>query len=909
MRALRFVSLLMVITAFSSGSAYAEMFQPVPFDGNTTLSFEPDVRLHPGTSGTIELWVAAPNQISTNLVTVVQHDNNYRVGLFGHRKAVYLEILNGPKSYVVEAKMDLTDGQYHHVAFVIDGGMATVLVDGEWAQEGGKGTDAPQRTVRSHAPFRPAVSGGTALRLGGEPGRYFEGYLYALRIWNRPLGQAELQWTRRFYGWPEVGPNDSMAFKNLNQAIVAYASFTDKERALHYPDPEVLETSRVGGFGGTAFFIGPYHARKSFTYGIKQVFAQVLPPFILAFGVQGLDGQGRSVALLPPMIPSPNRESEVVEKWAALSRNLADSSSPAAVREAYRKDMEETQFGFDPDSADDIARLQTRMDYHFFQLPPGEQITAISGTHNYSTIETLRFHTKTTESAIFRQTAGQNGYMAFHLALPPGAVFAGLVGSRTAEEKLESIGLAYTLPSLTPQQTDRLYASLHPWIAESQQQPQKVFDPNNHALKNSGHGTYALLPAYRLLFNDIGHESEILAIQDAGNERVQAGRFLRTVGSFSYVLTSFDTNRWYYPLPFADKGGVLLTAPNDVRFFGVAHVLPAVLLPPDPQEEGDSKDKITWGGTFSLDQRPTLLTANFQGYHIFRMDPRNLQSNTGAPGRVFAYPSEASRAFSPTDSKIIVPHGLTLVVDNRADEGSETTTIDNEEEYKRSWSGHLGISAGVPVLFSFKENVSMKNEMAQLNKQEYKRVVAKSVETRYALVQDRARIKLSDELTQLVLELRDRYRAGLPSDFPRLFERFGTHYPHAVTYGGMALLEIDFQSTESTNSNSSEKSIEVEVSGMIEELSLGAKGGTTVSQAQRNTQGFSKERIRFNTYGGSMSQGQGWSLPKGEEVPIYLDLRPIYELLSPLYFDDEVIWTDLRRELVVNWNALMGVTQ
>jgi hypothetical protein len=894
-------------------SVAAENYQPVYFDGTKTLSFKADVRLHPGRSGTIELWLAAPENIREPFVTVLRHGSeddapHYRVGLFGDRKRMYLETL-GPNSASIEAAVDLTDGLYHHVAFVVDGGMTRVLVDGAWAGEGGPGTDAPRRDTIKPTPFLPVLPTGRSLHIGGEPGRYFSGWVYTVRIWNKPLNELELEWTKQFYGWPQYRPSvDSIGFKSLTDSLIAYSSFTQTEQRLYYPNPQVYLTPMVGGQQGKSFFIGPYFSGPSAeSYGrIKRILAQILPPRITRFVVQHEDALGRSIAMPRNEGQDIVADTQFAEEWPASWMALHDKTG---FQQRVQR-LNQLQFGFDPESTDDLARQQQH-DFHVFQLFPGQQLTAVSGTHNYQQIETLRFHTNQGMSEVFRQNPAQNGFAPFHISVPPGASFAGITATTTEQGYLESIGLAYTAPEPSDEEAQLNFVAAQRWVDRNQPLPMKRFDIKDPAFDDR-HGTYTVQPVYRFRTSQKDTQRSLLALSESGHSGnyVLAGAFTRGVGStpYSKALERLS-NQYYQPLPHWDEGrGSIFLDGRLIRFYGSMSILPTTLETPTPYETGTS-DKISWGGTFSLDQRPTLLKANFQGYNMLRMDPRNFQANTGAPGMIFAYPQEGSKNFYPTDNKIIVPHGLILVSDNEGDESSDTTTVSTESEHKSAWSVHMGASVGIPLIFSFKENGSYQEEMSRMQKNNLRRVISKSVETRYALVLDRARMQPSDEMYARVMEMRDRTLAGLEVNYADFIASFGTHYANAVTYGGMAFLEIDFTEQEQQIATANQTTIEAEASGMLEELSLGVSGGGSKSISDRLTKTKSRESIRFQTLGGSMSRGEGWSLPKGEEVPVYLDLRPIYEVLSPLYFDDEVVWTELRRGLSDHWNALMGVAQ
>ncbi|MCY2968442.1 MAG: hypothetical protein NT069_33260, partial [Planctomycetota bacterium] len=66
--------------------------------------------------------------------------------------------------------------------------------------------------------------------------------------------------------------------------------------------------------------------------------------------------------------------------------------------------------------------------------------------------------------------------------------------------------------------------------------------------------------------------------------------------------------------------------------------------------------------------------------------------------------------------------------------------------------------------------------------------------------------------------------------------------------------------------------------------------------------GAKTEAESIRTVGGDLAQGGGWSVPDHTEVPVLLDLRPIDELLSPVFFDDRLVWTRIRSRLHTRLN-------
>jgi hypothetical protein len=291
------------------------------------------------------------------------------------------------------------------------------------------------------------------------------------------------------------------------------------------------------------------------------------------------------------------------------------------------------------------------------------------------------------------------------------------------------------------------------------------------------------------------------------------------------------------------------------------------------------------------------------------MSTHDYQSNTGSSKLLFKYPKEDSQDYWTTDNKVIVPHGLFYNNDNGGSDKGVTTTVESEDSYRTLWGFSLGAEIGIPKIASFSVNSKFENEVEESSKISLTRSIARTIETRYAMVVDKARLDLSDEFRERIEELRRQHVLGYEPNFSAFMSAFGTHYPYAVTYGGLAYLELFGSSQSSSLSQRDKLELEIKANALIDVLSVGVSGGGNYEQAQKNQRAIKEEKFKFGTMGGSISRGQGWTLPRGEEVPIFLDLRPLYELFSPLYFDDPVIWGDLRVGLSVTFNNYINMVE
>jgi len=163
---------------------------------------------------------------------------------------------------------------------------------------------------------------------------------------------------------------------------------------------------------------------------------------------------------------------------------------------------------------------------------------------------------------------------------------------------------------------------------------------------------------------------------------------------------------------------------------------------------------------------------------------------------------------------------------------------------------------------------------------------------KYALVLDPPYAQLSDAFIDAVDDAR---RTG---DYQALIEKFGTHYPYAITYGaaGKVSQYITRDAFLRQTGQSTERNVQSQTSLLLASASAyystGAKTSSSVSVS--NEQG----QKTFSAVGGNGSWSEAGFAAGESPYPILADLRPIHELLSPIHFPGEPdIYIAARREL------------
>ncbi|MGC3966615.1 MAG: MAC/perforin domain-containing protein [Pirellulales bacterium] len=541
------------------------------------------------------------------------------------------------------------------------------------------------------------------------------------------------------------------------------------------------------------------------------------------------------------------------------------------------------------------------------QLEKGEVIVGAAATYG-THLHSLRFITNRRLWNVFGTANGPNSAV---VQIP---LTSRLSGFTEVRDDAGLLGLALTYrvapDELTPAGT---WANQHPLLPpatnlgrfQAEDQPEVVRDddtvrrlaltgdPGALSLIDSRdgnihiHGNYTSYPVYRLLLTVDGR---LILATDNPTSPLSA-RVEHGLEIFEPIAGRVDAFRSTTAAP---AGSRQLTMLDDGTF-----VLDGKrYMPSTPFDaSGDPRDKIPWGGTFSTEQRPSMSEFNVKGYNVEKLDPRNYQLSTGTPNRVFAWPADGDVDYQTTTNGKIIPNGLIYRNDRQAMERARSHYAATQEEHSRAWNVNLGFQIGIPGLLSFGLDGSYQHERSDMSRSGSGRTISMAQEVKYALVLDRARVALDEGFYRRVLRIRDDKLAGKHPDYASLVDSFGTNYPYAVTYGGTAFQEKDFTDAEAMTTTSQGFNISQQSSATLEGVTVGRTIGGGSSWSDSSGSSSKDEDDGVQTIGGELSKGGGWSLPDHSEVPVLLDLRPLDELFSPLFFSDPIVWKEMRNEV------------
>lgn len=882
---------LLLGALFVSKKTYAES---EVFDGRTFLEYPADPRLDLGDTATIELSFRlkkldnVPHPLPSWLIAhgdgeqtsfAIQLDSNW------NELVVFSERGKGrPFSHVKIGQFDeretredeaQPDGRWHYVALVFEAGKVSAFINGK--PRGVVGDFEMSHETTSRMPLHVGYYRSSE-KWVGKKGASLNGEIRTLRVWDTALSNEEIQAIADYRRAP---PSEFPAMDHL----VGYADMSGS--FIYNRNPISFVTAGVAPASSRALAF--YAKAREGQSRISRLYVQSDQGGIRNLAVMSRDPM--PIPLVHP-IAMVGRDPQASRKTAILTRKNGD---------------ENTMRG----AIDQLNRYRPIGEFQFMDIRSDERITAIYGTHDGTHIKTLGV--RTTQGLRDWERADKvpaiRGPELFFVRIPPGATFEGIVG-QLSDQGLHEIGLAYSFQTEVQDRMIQRFTTGR-WIVdqtnltsatsldfarpfeEPQRDDELAFANGHHDLENSTvlpHGTYTSFDCWRLI-HQTGTAS-LLLCRDS-EAQTYGIRFDPVPGSLNrYQSPDGAGDSRYLTLAVDGKASVVYQYKNDfVRF-----------LRPAPYELGERQEKLPWGATFSLNERPTQVGANFTGYNVSTMHPRDFQFDSGSSRLLFDYPDEHQRQYQPTDGKIIVPHGLFYRPDNEGFESMRVETISNAAEHAASHKTNIGFKVGLEIPYlHFGGSASYRRETESMakNREQHKSewTIARSTETRYALVLDKSRVQLDDYFRDRVLELRNRHLAGYDlvkeGDYSRFVDEFGTHYPYAATYGGMTYLQSEYTETsrQASQSSTSSRSVEGHVSFFASSGGDGTWGG---SKSNENESSGSSKSDMFRTYGGSLSRGEGWSLPKGEEIPILMDLRPIYELFSPLFFEDPIVWMQLR---------------
>ena len=305
------------------------------------------------------------------------------------------------------------------------------------------------------------------------------------------------------------------------------------------------------------------------------------------------------------------------------------------------------------------------------------------------------------------------------------------------------------------------------------------------------------------------------------------------------------------------------------------------------------------------------MIANRKGYDITSQDPFRVLRNDKA--EIF---QEVTGHDYKLFEKRTVPLGFHLV--QEIDQGmvytksSSSTTKELQEKNRWAYGAKARVGKGGTLAGtspSVSAGVDFVNETASTMRSTNmaSQAVGYSRTKQYALVVDHPFIELHPDFIDAVEDAR-RYGDEDPKMYDRIIDKFGTHYPYAVTYGANAKMTFSYSEKETFNRN--EKFNSEGATAEIEAVYGAVEGyiNNERTDNSENNKNNSDERSTFEAVGGNGSWDEKGFSAGQTPYPILLDLRSIGELLNPMNFPgEEDVYGKVRQRLearIIDYLAL-----
>ncbi len=283
-----------------------------------------------------------------------------------------------------------------------------------------------------------------------------------------------------------------------------------------------------------------------------------------------------------------------------------------------------------------------------------------------------------------------------------------------------------------------------------------------------------------------------------------------------------------------------------------------------------------------------------RGYNVTQMELDNPQQ-AGDAVNVFKLPSRSSKAYEQVGD-MVVPFGWTYAPDEMKYGGGETRIVSSGRDLQTRATETLGQHAGLDI-FGLKlgadQTQGQTTQVDEMYNNELTLSTHSNVLTKFAYVLDKSNAPLTEDFYKAVVELMQ------DQNFPRFFSVVGTHYTHATTYGGKGYVVNTYTKDQVMAMHDQGVDLKTAVNfGFSEQyggVGAGASGGIDVGSGQAQHEKFErivgKEASQYRCIG-DCTNGD----PAGASlVPVYLDLRPISDLLAPPYFTEWQICVQLRQ--------------
>lgn len=360
-----------------------------------------------------------------------------------------------------------------------------------------------------------------------------------------------------------------------------------------------------------------------------------------------------------------------------------------------------------------------------------------------------------------------------------------------------------------------------------------------------------------------------------------------------WLLTEVPTN---YAIAGATRGSLRMVR-ETVTDLGVKSPSAGRLTALEEQQRANAGDDITL--VFLYTAFPKFFDRLYGSYNVVDMDPWNL-FDTGVQTNEKVLEPPADSMFELNKSEqLILPYDLGVVQSHLGLESTTSTLVSSASEYNQVAAGRIGggfsgsftvgtgsaspVSASATVNLSVVVQSEVLQELSGQRSQTTEKIIRDKWTKKYALYHKKDVMRVSDAFGMALRTLHARCMNATPEGRRELvfdfYDKWGTHYPFAMSFGSLELSETEI--TDNLLSEASKEDVVFDVA-----VNDGKTGNTTSNKTSKIDQN-KDSNTTVRSFGS-----------EAEPVPISVDLRPLFELLTPQQFPDEPqLYVELRHQL------------
>lgn len=222
-----------------------------------------------------------------------------------------------------------------------------------------------------------------------------------------------------------------------------------------------------------------------------------------------------------------------------------------------------------------------------------------------------------------------------------------------------------------------------------------------------------------------------------------------------------------------------------------------------------------------------------------------------------------------------VPYGIRGLAQRTSTFGETEAAITNEAKFAKGISASFGVSAG-DKKNGFGVEVTHEKLTSTTRRKGTTHAVGIGRIERYIYLLDKANAALSDDFREAVDQVATKTMSP-----ETLVDNFGSHYANAIVYGALLWAEKDISNSDIA-SNVMESN-GVKANGAFRGVNVSGSFSQTTDTSSGNSTMFKKDDFHMVGGGGTTSAPFA-NADDFNSVPMRYDLRPISELVSPIFF-------------------------